>query len=562
MYKIQLIIVLLLTTCYIHAQEEIKLNKEPSGLYTVPCEVNGLRLRFILDTGASTVSLSLTEANFMYKNGYLSDEDFLGTSKTLIASGEVQENYVVNLKQVKVGTKTLNNIQAIVSKGLSAPLLLGQSVLSQLGEWSIRSNYLVLHDRGGNDFSKYTESDWKQRIEETKNTPADWDADLKYLLPGVLANDQNTILRAGYVLQYTKESSLRDEEIVLNKLEGLANTGNKEAIFSLGYFYLHKSKELKDIYKSKDYFTKLIDGKTVFRTQQFYTYETPYINLYLIYQNQLGLSKEATQILQQGSLLNDGTCTQYLLDIYEDNKDYHNLYLWADKLSQTCTGYAKAKAQYRKAKCLMDGVGVNKNIPQGIKLLQQIANNQNVADDEVYIDLCQYFSMKDNYNLVEDYAIKIKVDKFYRYYYLGCASYFKKDYSSARTNFKQLYKVAGRLETDKLGLASCLLGHCFEEGLGGGISYKNAEKCYMYAYEKCDYFAALGYMGDMLSNNKIYQEPNYEMAFGCYMQGAKNNDAYCCYMVSQCYKNGIGVEIDSNQSTYWQKRAKENGWKE
>ena len=561
MKKFQLTIVLLLIACCVYAQEEIKLNKEQSGLYTIPCEVNGLKLRFILDTCASTVSLSLTEASFMYKNGYFTDEDFLGTSKTLIASGEVQENYVVNLKQVKIGTKVLNNIQAVISKGLSAPLLLGQSILSQLGEWSIRDNYLVLHDRGGNDFSKYTEIDWKQRIEETKNTPGDWDADLRYLLPGVLANDYNTILRAGYVLLYTEDTSLKDQEIVLNKLKELAAKEDKDAIFSLGYYYLNKANSLDDINKSKNYFSKLIDGKTLFRPQEFYTYETPYINLYFIYNKQLGMQEKAIQILQQGSLLNDETCITYLFATYGDNKDYHNLYQWANKLSQTCTGYAKAYAQYRKAKCLMEGIGINKNITQGVNLLQQIANS-NVADDEVFIDLCQYFFMKDNYSLVEDYAIKIKIDKFYKHYYLGCASYFKKDYSSARTNFKQLYNDAGRLESDKLGWASCLLGHCYEEGLGGKISYKNAEKCYMYAYENCHFFQALGYLGDMLSNDKIYKEPNYETAFGCYMQGAKNNDAYCCYMVSEWYKYGISVEIDMKQSEYWLRKAKENGWKE
>ena len=62
----------------VFSQEEIKLNKEASGVYTIPCEVNGLRLRFILDTGASTVSLSLTEATFMFKNGYLEEEESWG----------------------------------------------------------------------------------------------------------------------------------------------------------------------------------------------------------------------------------------------------------------------------------------------------------------------------------------------------------------------------------------------------------------------------------------------------------------------------------------------------
>ncbi len=119
-----------------------KIKSRKNGLLTIPCEINGLRLRFILDTGASAVSLSLTEASFMYKNGYLEDKDFVGTANSQIASGEIQENYVVILKEVKIGSKVLQNVKAVVSKGLSAPLLLGQSVLSQIGEWSIKGDFL------------------------------------------------------------------------------------------------------------------------------------------------------------------------------------------------------------------------------------------------------------------------------------------------------------------------------------------------------------------------------------------------------------------------------------
>ena len=37
-------------------------------MYEVPCNVNGLPLNFIFDTGASTVSISSIEVSFMLKN--------------------------------------------------------------------------------------------------------------------------------------------------------------------------------------------------------------------------------------------------------------------------------------------------------------------------------------------------------------------------------------------------------------------------------------------------------------------------------------------------------------
>ena len=70
------------------AQVKIKMQKD-GDVYTLPCTVNGLQLRFILDTGASDVSISLSEAAFMLKNGYLDAKDIKGTSSIQIANGSI-----------------------------------------------------------------------------------------------------------------------------------------------------------------------------------------------------------------------------------------------------------------------------------------------------------------------------------------------------------------------------------------------------------------------------------------------------------------------------------------
>lgn len=129
------------------SQDVIEMKKEESGVYSIPCEVNGLKLRFIFDTGASAVSISLTEASFMLKNGYLDDSDITGTTNVQTADGKIAENYVINLNELKIGSVTLNNVRAIVSTGLDAPLLLGQSVLDNLGHWSVKESNLILNER-------------------------------------------------------------------------------------------------------------------------------------------------------------------------------------------------------------------------------------------------------------------------------------------------------------------------------------------------------------------------------------------------------------------------------
>ncbi|MBK7945789.1 MAG: retroviral-like aspartic protease family protein [Flavobacteriales bacterium] len=116
------------------AQEVIRLRHQ-NGVYLIPCVVNGLSLEFIFDTGASEVSLSTTEARFMLKNGYLSDSDFTGTASYRVASGEIHEGLTLNIRSLKIGGRELRNISATVVKDGQAPLLLGQSALTQLGDY-------------------------------------------------------------------------------------------------------------------------------------------------------------------------------------------------------------------------------------------------------------------------------------------------------------------------------------------------------------------------------------------------------------------------------------------
>ena len=124
--------VLLIPYCLL-GQETIKMKKQ-GGVYTIPCEVNGLKLRFIFDTGASDVSISSTEALFMLKNGYLDADDLLGSTEYQIANGDNIEGKKINLKRLKIGGKTLYNVKASIIYSSTAPLLLGQTAMNRFEE--------------------------------------------------------------------------------------------------------------------------------------------------------------------------------------------------------------------------------------------------------------------------------------------------------------------------------------------------------------------------------------------------------------------------------------------
>lgn len=123
---------------------EIPFTRTEGGLCKVKCNINGLPLNFWLDTGASDVSLSIVEATFMMKNGYLSKDDVVGNTYYLDANGNVSEGTKLILRKVTFGNDVLTNVQASVVRNQRAPLLLGQSVLARLGKVEIDNQKRVV----------------------------------------------------------------------------------------------------------------------------------------------------------------------------------------------------------------------------------------------------------------------------------------------------------------------------------------------------------------------------------------------------------------------------------
>jgi aspartyl protease family protein len=111
-----------------------------NGVFFVPIEINGVSMEFIFDTGASKISLSYTEAMFLWKQGKLSQEDFTGTQEFIDANGDISEGSTVNLKEVKIGNKTIYNIEASIVHNQVAPLLFGQSAMNKFGKITIDYN--------------------------------------------------------------------------------------------------------------------------------------------------------------------------------------------------------------------------------------------------------------------------------------------------------------------------------------------------------------------------------------------------------------------------------------
>lgn len=145
MKKQILLFLALIMSIVTSAQVTIQMEKD-GGVHKVPCTVNGVKMKFIFDTGAATVSMSQTMAQFLLDGDYLSATDIKGTGQSVLADGSIVNHAIVNLRDVEIGGMHIHNIEATVIEGQNAPLLLGQSAISELGRVTIDGNRLVIHN--------------------------------------------------------------------------------------------------------------------------------------------------------------------------------------------------------------------------------------------------------------------------------------------------------------------------------------------------------------------------------------------------------------------------------
>jgi aspartyl protease family protein len=108
-----------------------------NGVRYVWIEINGIRLRFIFDTGASSICISPAEATVLYRQGTLQKQDILDVQYFQDATGKISEGTKVNLREVRIGDMVLENVEALVIDNVNAPLLLGQTVLERFGSIEI-----------------------------------------------------------------------------------------------------------------------------------------------------------------------------------------------------------------------------------------------------------------------------------------------------------------------------------------------------------------------------------------------------------------------------------------
>ena len=114
-----------------------------NGVYRINVQFGTIVKNFILDSGASEISISKNLEKELITKGLLKKEDYIEPGLFKIADGSIITCRRINIKQLKVGNFILKNITASIGDS-DSPLLLGKSFLDKFNKWSIDNNSQTL----------------------------------------------------------------------------------------------------------------------------------------------------------------------------------------------------------------------------------------------------------------------------------------------------------------------------------------------------------------------------------------------------------------------------------
>jgi len=117
---------------------EVTLERRRDGHFYIDGLINGEETRFLIDTGASVIALTVDDAKQIGVAVSPRDFDYVAQG----AGGPVR-GQAVTLDRVSIGGRVVSNARAMVIEGLHVSLL-GQSVLTQLGTVEMTGDRMIL----------------------------------------------------------------------------------------------------------------------------------------------------------------------------------------------------------------------------------------------------------------------------------------------------------------------------------------------------------------------------------------------------------------------------------
>ena len=105
----------------------VSLYADSRGHFTGNLSINGASLKYLVDTGATTVAMNSGDAKFAKIDFEKGEKVPVNTANGVVTA------YLLTVNTLKIGTITLNNVEVVVNEGGSPDVvLLGMSALNKL----------------------------------------------------------------------------------------------------------------------------------------------------------------------------------------------------------------------------------------------------------------------------------------------------------------------------------------------------------------------------------------------------------------------------------------------
>lgn len=124
----------------------IPLKEENNGIYYIDVKLNEVPMKFILDTGCSTMLISKQDADFLISHNLIDKNECCNVVETIDATGQSENVIETSISKLSINSVELNDVPCMISPYPEAPSLLGQAVLSKLGKVTIdyRNHCLII----------------------------------------------------------------------------------------------------------------------------------------------------------------------------------------------------------------------------------------------------------------------------------------------------------------------------------------------------------------------------------------------------------------------------------
>ena len=123
------------------AEKSISFKASRDGHFYVPTKINGKKLNFLADTGATSIFISQSDARKVGIN--IHNLNYNVRYQT--ANGAIGEAAITNAKKIQVGPIILTNVPVTVSQEKSHMALLGMEFFKRVSKYGVEDEKLTIY---------------------------------------------------------------------------------------------------------------------------------------------------------------------------------------------------------------------------------------------------------------------------------------------------------------------------------------------------------------------------------------------------------------------------------